>query len=79
MISYKPNTNSIRTIDTIGSPGWQASATIFPPSGGLLGRFVGGFVPWYTYVGWYPLDGHRPACILEPLDLSRDVLNGVGS
>jgi hypothetical protein len=52
---------------------------VFPPSGGLLGRFVDGLVPGYAYVGWYPSDGHCPSLVLKLLDLLGDVREDVAA
>ncbi|KAH8626793.1 hypothetical protein IG631_18811 [Alternaria alternata] len=57
----------------------QASAAVFSPSGGFLGRFVDGLVPGYADVGRYPSDGHCPSVVLELPDLSRDVREDVGA
>jgi hypothetical protein len=55
------------------------SATVFPPSGGLLGRLVDGLVSGYAHVGWYPSDGHCPSLVLKLLDLLGDVCKDVGA
>jgi hypothetical protein len=56
-----------------------ASATVFPPSGGLFGRFIDGLVPGFAHVGWDPPDGYCPSLVLELLDLSCNFREDVGA
>jgi hypothetical protein len=58
---------------------WLLSAAVFSPSGGLLGGLVSGLVSWDAHMGWYPFDCHVSSLVLEPLDLSRDLLEDAGA